>query len=1504
MIFKKSCRVLAWFICLWAFITGYSRKEEFHTITALLGEDVTLPCAFEFPDGTKVPYIISWKRENEKIPFYIWYEGYPPHVSENYRGRVSLLEPASLNLTNVQESDQGWLLCAVFFLNRSPDMPYNTSKIHLKVHAPPQFIQKPPDVVYVKVGESLNLSCAATGTPEPVITWFKDNQGLKESGRIQVLPTKLRITRLQESDLGDYLCSARNKEGNINVASKVIGAGRASITVPPRNTTKVAGHKAEFICEAKALPTNLTHHWLHNGIDISELPLLEARTLVRRDGTLFINPTSPEDSGNYTCVVSNGIGEPESAFAFLNVEYAARVEHSPSPQYLPLENSGIIICGVKSNPPFQFVTWTKDRKPYPVDEHPGVTNLSNGSLLIQRVSHAHQGMYRCTPYNIHGTAGTSSQMEVFVRKPPMFTIKPKGIYQTLLGAEITIPCDGTGQPKPIILWRRADGGRLPRERSSRQGGNLTIHNLHKEDHGRYECVLENDVATLVTSTMIVIEVDISGTTPHPPTNVTVNTSASAATLSWLPAYDGGYTQSYVIWYRIASHGENPWRTMSVPDGATTFTLYRLDPETVYEFRVQSRNALGDGMFSTTVKAETSSTTAQAPTNVTVVTSASSAMLSWLPANDGGNTRSYMIWYRTANQPWSKMDVPKGATSFTVYQLQSETDYEFKVQSRNALGEGMFSSTIKAKTTSPKPFPPENVVVKKLSDGVFISWKPPFNQTIPVAFYYVEYHTESEPWKHWGPFKEKTSYLAKKIPAGEYKFRVSAYSDKGVSSFSPEISLNIEGISPEVTKSRAITAGVVGGILFFIAAIVLSVCAVKICNKRKRRKAEKAYMMVTCPVADARNGGHSHGGSPSPMKNTRQPPYTRSSKIRVPSLILSALQRLSSSFSYLLSSGQNFTLGVTTTTSPGTDFSSQEWSQMVVQKQKHNQFSKAMSYNDKVQYPRPSGRINGTTEGNFELQDGEDDEGGFLRTARDAHVLTPSRSRASILSNTSRQSSHTQPHTLPAHMTVQSKRSLSPRSIVSFNSTSQLIPAIYSPRDPGFCTSSPGFTTTGNITLPEDLSSVKQPSSAEKSFLSTVTSLNSHQYPAYELPSLHLLHEAQSRIPATQFRPIYRPEQFSNLEVNPSSEESMLMTPKTLSEFNFPRRPQIKGRETGFGGDEHHKHLVGFNPHIVLPNLNIHQVYNSQAYQTYPKHLAAQRLADVTRNTISFGQRLEERTATSDSISQDRKTASVLPPLNSNNKFQGSKNRGIVSEEQQENSDTSSNDHPMTYTRERLLGTVEKVRSGGLHRNMSPEILREKRDPTAIAISITPSLKENTRINFQSQISSVEPVNQSKNSIQEGEMVRSYSRASIASGSSGHISTGKENKSASTVHFRRHSLQDELQAKENSLHFFTSLGYRTGSNSMHSVPGAANSARHTFSNRNPSTSVLDELEVNLDSPHSEPVFPSPAPLGMSVNPNSESHNINPLKLQFLKKVQDYSDSHSNNSPHHSAPDRGL
>jgi hypothetical protein len=53
---------------------------------------------------------------------------------------------------------------------------------------------------------------------------------------------------------------------------------------------------------------------------VKEVAALETRVTIRRDGTLIVNPVSADDSGQYLCEVTNGIGEPQSAAAYLNVE--------------------------------------------------------------------------------------------------------------------------------------------------------------------------------------------------------------------------------------------------------------------------------------------------------------------------------------------------------------------------------------------------------------------------------------------------------------------------------------------------------------------------------------------------------------------------------------------------------------------------------------------------------------------------------------------------------------------------------------------------------------------------------------------------------------------------------------------------------------------------------------------------------------------------------------------------------------------------------------------------------------------------------------------------------------------------------------------------------------------------------------------------------------------------------------------------------------------------------
>lgn len=90
--------------------------------------------------------------------------------------------------------------------------------------------------------------------------------------------------------------------------------------VPPTNQTKLEGEKVIFPCEAKAMPGNVTVRWFREGSPVREVASLETRITIRKDGSLIINPVSADDSGQYLCEVTNGIGDPQTASAYLNVE--------------------------------------------------------------------------------------------------------------------------------------------------------------------------------------------------------------------------------------------------------------------------------------------------------------------------------------------------------------------------------------------------------------------------------------------------------------------------------------------------------------------------------------------------------------------------------------------------------------------------------------------------------------------------------------------------------------------------------------------------------------------------------------------------------------------------------------------------------------------------------------------------------------------------------------------------------------------------------------------------------------------------------------------------------------------------------------------------------------------------------------------------------------------------------------------------------------------------------
>ncbi|KAI0211548.1 Protein turtle [Lamellibrachia satsuma] len=270
---------------------------------------------------------------------------------------------------------------------------------------------------------------------------------------------------------------------------------------------------------------------------------------------------------------------------------------------------------------------------------------------------------------------------------------------------------------------------------------------------------------------------LPATTPHAPYNLSVSTTQFAATISWLPGYNGGFRQHYVLWYRMQDGSQQRWMTIRViPAKVTSITVYKLYPDMMYQFMVLSRNQLGDGFFSEIVAIKTKGY--------------DPLLASALPADKYGKTYIPPI----------------------------------------------------IKTIGPKPAPPRNLTVRQLSTGLFISWLPPYDLTVPVQYYKVYYRTVG-PWVPLtGEITDKTTYLWKTVSRGAtYQFQVYSYSKLAHSEPSKPVTHSTIGTQRKgVQMSMAFVGVVIGGVFSVFTAIMLIIMCIKYYFRRRQRKNAKKY----------------------------------------------------------------------------------------------------------------------------------------------------------------------------------------------------------------------------------------------------------------------------------------------------------------------------------------------------------------------------------------------------------------------------------------------------------------------------------------------------------------------------------------------------------------------------------------------------------------------------------------------------------------------------------------
>ncbi|XP_015257287.1 PREDICTED: protein turtle homolog A-like [Cyprinodon variegatus] len=669
------------------FLTTEGIKSE---VRGKVGDSVELECSFlplELQFGSSAsPHVVEWVRQGLEIPVLIQYGSYPAHIHPHFEGRVSLGRTTNLRLERLQLDDQGLYDCRILVLDKPAEEVQSSNWTLLSVTAPPSFTKAPPPVVQALVGSFLSLDCAANGNPAPTITWLKDGSVIPS---INYQGGALSLPAVTTQSAGLYACHASNSEGNVSRVTTVKIKGPPVIIVPPENTTLNMSQNALLQCQAKSDPPNMTYVWQKGGENVHHIESLKSRVRIQVDGTLHISRLVPEDSGNYTCIPTNGLLTPPTASAILTIMHPAKALPVPQETYLPTGMGGVIPCPVAAQPPLLHVNWIKDGEPLDLSMYPGWTLKTDGSLVMATVNEDAEGTYTCTPYNSYGSMGPSGPTRVILQDPPSFSITPEKVYRLDAGRRLLIPCQGNADATAKVTWSKVDPVR-PISYSIEPNGSLLLQPLLKDHQGEWECSISNRVASIKTRT----QVFVLGTSPHAATSLSVSPGVKQANLSWEAGFDGGSTQTFSVWVKKVSTSDDEekqdWITMTVPSSSgTSFQVLHLSPATNYQFSVMSQNLFGAGPFSEIATSRTldppgRSNKPKPPTSLSANQSSAGVILQWsLPEAQQPPITGFVLQSRTAEEEWFNLEenISANSTQILVVGLQKERVYELRMLSR-------------------------------------------------------------------------------------------------------------------------------------------------------------------------------------------------------------------------------------------------------------------------------------------------------------------------------------------------------------------------------------------------------------------------------------------------------------------------------------------------------------------------------------------------------------------------------------------------------------------------------------------------------------------------------------------------------------------------------------------------------------------------------------------------------------------------------------------------------
>ncbi|XP_016312072.1 receptor-type tyrosine-protein phosphatase S-like isoform X14 [Sinocyclocheilus anshuiensis] len=553
-----------------------------------------------------------------------------------------------------------------------------------------------PQLKVVERTRTATMLCAASGIPDPEISWFKDFLPVEPAlsqGRIKQLRSgALQIERSEETDQGKYECVASNSQGvrYSSPANLYVRELREVRRVPPRFTIPPVSHEimpggsVNITCVAVGSPMPYVK-WMLNSEDLTpeeEMPV--GRNVLELNGV--------RESANYTCVAMSSLGIIESV-AQVIVKSLPRAPGTPV--VTETTPTSVTITWDSGNPDPVSYYIIQYRAKSPDSKYETVDSITTTRYSIGGLYPNTEYEIRVSAVNTIGQGPPSNKVEARTGEQAPAS-PPRNIQARILSQNaVMVRWDEPEEPNGLIKGYRVYYTMDPSQPMS----NWQIHNVQDSMITTIHSLVPSETYTIrvLAFTSVgdgpfsdPVHVKVRPGVPGQPGKFQVGkVTDTSVELTWEPAYSKEPVKAYELIYKAPELGIQEKRNF---EPRTSYVVEGLRANTEYSFSLAAVSNKGIGAFTNEINQRTAQ--ANVPRNFLVnLATKTSVLLTWEFPESSAPYRFTVEYNR------QKMEVDARPRKAVIPNLQPDTSYDFKITSPEG-NMGGLRHRIHAKTSPP------------------------------------------------------------------------------------------------------------------------------------------------------------------------------------------------------------------------------------------------------------------------------------------------------------------------------------------------------------------------------------------------------------------------------------------------------------------------------------------------------------------------------------------------------------------------------------------------------------------------------------------------------------------------------------------------------------------------------------------------------------------------------------------------------------------------------------